>query len=907
MKPAELNALLAHLTDDERKEFDSLLAADLQEVVWRPLPGPQTMAYESTADVIGFGGSAGGGKGLALDTLLPTPAGFVAMGDVQVGQVLFDDSGSPCNVVAVSGMSSRPCFRLTFDDGTTVVADDVHRWVTFDAKELGRLTKSDPEWKAARRAKRPSRAKATTSAARMAALRIRNAAHSKSLPLPTGTMRDTLALHETLRTESGRANHAIRMAGPVQTEAADLPIPPYTLGAWLGDGASRNGQLTGIDPGIWERVEADGFEVRHYSWSKQAHNIIGLKVMLRDSGLLQNKHIPMEYMRASASQRLDLLRGLMDTDGHATLVGGCEFDGVNQALVSDVFDLVRSLGIKATLQQGVAKLNGRVIGDKWRVSFTTAVNVFGLARKSERLSAVTRRTQDFRYLVACEPVESVPTKCISVDSPSRMYLATKAMLPTHNSDLAIGKALNKHYEVMVMRREATQLHGILSRLEEILGGRDGFNGQDKIWRNAGPRSVKIEFGSVPNLGDETKHQGRPHDLLVFDEAANFLQHQVMFLLGWNRSTREGVHSQALLTFNPPTTAEGRWVVDFFAPWLDIKHPLYPTAPGDIRHCVTLPNDNGTSKYIWVDDASPCVIASGELVFDFDQAEYQPEDIITPRSVTFIPSRISDNPYLANSGYLRVLQAMPEPLRSQMLYGDFQAGMTDDPWQVIPTAWVQAAMDRWVDRSPKGEMLSMGVDVARGGKDNTTIATRHKTKESNYWFDNLFVAPGSQTPDGPVVAGLVIAKRKDKAPIHLDVIGVGASPYDVLRSAGQAVYGVNVAEKATSFDKSGRLSFMNLRSQLWWQFRELLDPDADNGIALHPDKELLAELCAPLWKMSGMSIQVESRDAIVQRTGRSPDRATAVILAAIDTPKMRDMRSLGGAASAALEYDPYSAI
>ena len=117
---------------------------------------------------------------------------------------------------------------------------------------------------------------------------------------------------------------------------------------------------------------------------------------------------------------------------------------------------------------------------------------------------------------------------------------------------------------------------MLSRIEQLLGDKDGYNSQDKIWRNAGPRNVKLEFGSVPNLGDETKYQGRPHDLLVFDEAANFLQQQVTFLLGWNRSTRPGVHSQALLTFNPPTTAEAVGSSISSGPWID-KAPMYPAA------------------------------------------------------------------------------------------------------------------------------------------------------------------------------------------------------------------------------------------------------------------------------------------------------------------------------------------
>lgn len=450
------------------------------------------------------------------------------------------------------------------------------------------------------------------------------------------------------------------------------------------------------------------------------------------------------------------------------------------------------------------------------------------------------------------------------------------------TDLAVGKALTKHTKAAIFRREGTQLTGVIDRLTELLGNRDGYNGQEKIWRNAGPREMQIEFGSTPSLGDETKHQGRPKDFLVLDETANFLEAQARFLMGWVRTTVPGQHCQTLMTFNPPTSAEGRWIIEFFGPWLDKKHHLYPTPPGELRYVAVI-----DGKDVWVDDAS-VIEHKGEF--------------IKPQSRTFIPSRISDNPFLMGTGYMTTLQAMPEPLRSQMLYGDFHAGMEDDPWQVIPTGWVDLAMARWKERAPKGEMMSLGVDVARGGKDNTTIAARHE----GMWFDVPMVYPGSTTPDGPKVAGLVIGCIRDRAPIHIDVIGVGASPYDFLKHARQDVYGVNVSERATMMDKSGRLGFFNMRSQLWWKFREALDPANDTGIALPPDKQLAAELCAPKWTMSGTTIKVESRDDIIDRIGRSPDRATAYIMALMDTPKLHNL-DRGADNGKVLAYDPYQSI
>lgn len=148
------------------------------------------------------------------------------------------------------------------------------------------------------------------------------------------------------------------------------------------------------------------------------------------------------------------------------------------------------------------------------------------------------------------------------------------------TDLACGKALTQHQKIMILRRESTQLTGIIDRLKELVGHSDGYNGSEKIWRTD---DWQIELGSVQYLNDWTKYQGRPHDLLVFDEAANFLELQVRSLLGWLRSTDDKQKCQALMTFNPPTSADGRWIIDFFAPWLDSKHPK-PAVSGEVRYC-----------------------------------------------------------------------------------------------------------------------------------------------------------------------------------------------------------------------------------------------------------------------------------------------------------------------------------
>ncbi|MFV0245741.1 MAG: hypothetical protein ACK5IB_12070, partial [Qingshengfaniella sp.] len=258
------------------------------------------------------------------------------------------------------------------------------------------------------------------------------------------------------------------------------------------------------------------------------------------------------------------------------------------------------------------------------------------------------------------------------------------------TDLIVGKALRQHQRVLITRREKAQTEGVVQRLTEVIGGTGGFNSQKSIWRTSVGRCPLIEFGGLDNPGDERRWQGRPHDLKAFDEVTEQREAQVRFIMGWARTDDPDQQVQVLMTFNPPTTPEGRWVIRFFAPWLDPKHPN-PAMPGELRWFTTRGEDQDHEVpdgriFVWGD--------SGQPVYDFDPAEHKPEDIVRPKSRTFIPARVTDNPAYMASGYMAQLQALPEPLRSQMLYGDFRAGIEDDPWQVIPTAWVEAAQARW---------------------------------------------------------------------------------------------------------------------------------------------------------------------------------------------------------------------
>lgn len=139
-----------------------------------------------------------------------------------------------------------------------------------------------------------------------------------------------------------------------------------------------------------------------------------------------------------------------------------------------------------------------------------------------------------------------------------------------------------------------------------------------------------------------------------------------------------------------------------------------------------------------------------------------------------------------------------------------------------------------------------------------------------------------------MAQLVVnAKEGHNPQINVDVVGVGSSVYDMLKGYGFSVAAMSGAERSEATDKSGQLSFRNKRAEWWWKMREALDPDSGEALALPPDRGLLADLCAPKWKLSASGIQVESKDDIIKRLGRSPDRGDSAVYALhFDAPKQK---------------------
>jgi len=368
------------------------------------------------------------GKALSLDTPVPTPTGWSTMGKLRDGDELFDERGEVCRVLhAHPVLFERRCYRVVFSDGSEIVADSDHLWVTQTSVERKR--------------------------------QLRGVSQNISAVRTTEEIAQTLTIGSR-----GDTNHSISVSEALKLPDVDLPIHPWVLGFWLGDGSSNSSRIHAGDHDELEirmqfmkfgfitgPVRRDRgvatFNIGRGSFVEGRDGRLmfadPLTPYLRGLEVLNNKHIPTIYLRSSADQRLQLLQGLIDSDGYVKN-GHVEFCTTSRLLADGAHEIALSLGLKATLREGRAKIDGRDCGPKYRVCFTTSMRVCRLGRKEDGLRdpATPRSQQQYRrYIKSVEPVESVPVRCVTVDSPNKLYLVGRSMIPTHNTAFGLIKAI----------------------------------------------------------------------------------------------------------------------------------------------------------------------------------------------------------------------------------------------------------------------------------------------------------------------------------------------------------------------------------------------------------------------------------------------------------------------------------
>jgi deoxycytidine triphosphate deaminase len=294
------------------------------------------------------------GKALAIGTPVPTVAGWRTMGSLRVGDQVFGHDGRPTTVVAATEIVlGRPCFEVCFSDGQTIIADAAHLWRT------------------------------TSRSARK---------HGRAPRIVT-----TAEIATTLRV-GAEWNHHVELGAAAQYPEQVLPIDPYVLGVWLGDGTSGTAEVT----------------VGH--GDEQA-----------------DKLVPSQYLEAAEHQRLSLLQGLMDSDGYIDEFGRCEFVSIRECLSDAVVELAASLGLRPVKRKKAVNFRGVEHGVAYQVKFTPRIPVFRLERKLARLK--TGPAHRHRAITAVRPVASYPVRCVQVAAPDGMFRVGRTYIPTHNSSL----------------------------------------------------------------------------------------------------------------------------------------------------------------------------------------------------------------------------------------------------------------------------------------------------------------------------------------------------------------------------------------------------------------------------------------------------------------------------------------
>jgi hypothetical protein len=449
------------------------------------------------------------GKALALETPIATPTGWTTMENLQCGDQVYGVNGKPCNVVkAHDVLFDRDCYRVTFDNNAEIIADSEHLWFT--------QTRDDRRYNI------------------------------------SGRVRTTKEILCTLETHGNEPNHRIPSCiNGVGGVTSELPISPYVLGLWLGDGASAGSGITVGSRDITEivdRLQADKqfdkliiheYRTKVFTLRPTVHKGVktkSLSALLKSNNLHKNKHIPQKYLFAGREQRLELLRGLIDSDGYVSKTGICQFYNTNYILVNQVRELVESLGYKVTEKAYIPKLNGVECAPAKSITFKPIEDICYLSFKRKRICHREKQNNSklrsqWHYIKSIESVPSQPVRCITVDSKDNLFLAGRQYIPTHNSTLMTIYILwyacfmDDQRVLLVANKEATAIE-IFQRVrmafEEL-----------PIWlkpgvKEYGKTSMTLDNGSRIGITTTTgtAARGQSVNLLIIDEAAFIESHLI---------------------------------------------------------------------------------------------------------------------------------------------------------------------------------------------------------------------------------------------------------------------------------------------------------------------------------------------------------------------------------------------
>jgi hypothetical protein len=352
------------------------------------------------------------GKAEKLDSKLLTPNGWIRMGDVKLGHQIIGSDGKPHNVIGVFPQGIKDIYRVWFNDYTYTECCDAHLWAVNSSTRMWRTK-----------------------------MNINN------YPNRILTLRQIM--NEGLQFKNGNRKHYIPIVEPIEFQEKKLFIHPYLLGSILGDGAITEKDGIGFSTSDLESIDLikevlySGNTIQKKISSKYDYSITSktnkneinreLKRLNLKGCNSYTKFIPDEYKFSSINQRLELLRGLLDTDGHVFKDGShIEITLASKRLIEDLQFIIQSLGgigrikEKWIIYKGMRKMYYRM-GVKLPPQFIP----FKLLRKVERYKPVTKYLPN-RAITKIEYVGKHEAQCIAVDSPDHLYL-TDHCIVTHNT------------------------------------------------------------------------------------------------------------------------------------------------------------------------------------------------------------------------------------------------------------------------------------------------------------------------------------------------------------------------------------------------------------------------------------------------------------------------------------------
>lgn len=703
-------SLIDNLSDDDLERINSLLTPRIVDEYYVHVPHPaQQLALALNHEEMLWGGAAGGGKLLWISCeVLSINKGWTTIGELEVGDDIYDHEGNPTKVLAKSDIEYNGTYLITMDDGEKIFAHKDHLWNVSTQRQRDNYSRTDPSHKAKRRTNRKSRsittkaggegsgkggtiaaAQATALKNSMDAAERRDSYVRPSIWDYTTTM-TTVEIKALMDAESRAVSIPVGSAlqGTAEWKSA---IPPYTFGAWLGDGDSNDGTIyvcadDYLD--FTDELVKDGWNTTVTWFTKGRKQPFGkitlknkngatLRSILKDEGFLKNKNIPDWIIATSFADKQAFLGGILDTDGHVDSRGRIQFAMAREHLVNKTHEIFWSMGIAPTEVKYKKTLNQieGFSGNSWRFDVSQCPSyLFRLPRKRDLLDSYNpssqRKYKEQRYIQSIVKVDDIPMQCIQVDNDRGLFRVGRTFLTTHNSDFLLMAALQycdiPGYSALILRRTWPDLNSpnsILDRFTSWMAGKNVHKReQGRIWEF--PSGAKIQFGYASSDTDKYKFQGAEYQFVGFDEATQFEWSVYDYL---KSRLRRPTIPCAICTL--PLT---RYFVDNNVRYRHTNNNVacdYPL-PDPVSLEQYKPSEKDGMTIFEIPLRMRCTANPGGLSHIEFKEHFIDEETRDPKSI-FIPATMDQNPYLDKESYKQQLEGMRPVDRERLLNGDWE--------------------------------------------------------------------------------------------------------------------------------------------------------------------------------------------------------------------------------------------